>query len=117
MSSDGWGHVPTLEVTMGNGTQPAGRRSERIHVRMAVALCIDSNGQKNEQAVSTVDLSNNGVRVYAKTRPRPGQPVAITTNSGHASSLRGRVVWIGPSGTSLEGQVGIEFLDPVSLPV
>ncbi|MBZ5515616.1 MAG: PilZ domain-containing protein [Acidobacteriia bacterium] len=83
---------------------------------MPVSLCVDSKGQGNEHSVSTVDLSNNGVRVCAKAGLLPGQAVAIVTNSGQECSLPGRVVWIGPVGTRLEGQAGIEFLKPVSPP-
>ena len=73
-------------------------------------------GTNIKHTVSTVDLSNNGVRVFAKASLLPGQAVAIATGLGVEHPLRGHVVWIGPAGTPLEGQVGIEFVSPVTLP-
>ncbi len=102
---------------MGSGNRPSARRFERIHVRMPVSLCVDSKGEGNGDTVSTVDLSNNGVRICSKTGLLPGQAVAVVTNSGQACTLPGRVVWIGPVGTRLEGQAGIEFLEPLTIPV
>ena len=96
--------------------QLTARRSGRIHVRMPVTLCGDFESRSNEHTVSTVDFSNNGVRVCAKASLVPGQTVAISTNSEHRVTLAGHVVWIGPVGTRLEGQAGIEFLKPVILP-
>ena len=102
---------------MKSGNQSTARRSERIYVQMPVALLVDSNAQSDEHAVSTVDLSNNGVRVCVDAGLLPGLAVAIVTNSGQQRTLPGRVVWIGQSGTRLEGQAGIEFLKPVAPPV
>jgi hypothetical protein len=102
---------------VGSGNLLTARRSERIHVRMPVTLCGDSKGQSNEHTVFAVDLSNNGVRVCAKAGLVPGQAVAIVMNSGQQVTLPGRVVWIGPVGTRLEGQAGIEFLKPITPPV
>ena len=102
---------------MGSGSPLTIRRSGRIHVRMPVALCGDSKGQSNEPTVSTVDLFNNGVRVCAKAGLVPGQAVAIVVNSEPQVTLPGRVVWIGPVGTRLEGPAWIEFLKPITPPV
>jgi hypothetical protein len=102
---------------VGNGNQLIARRSERIHVRMPVTLFGNFGSQVNEHTVSTLDLSNHGVRVYAKGGLAPGQAVVLVTASAPPGKLAGRVVWTGPVGTPLEGQAGIEFLTPVTPPV
>ena len=103
---------------MKSGNQPIARRSERIHVQMPVALHVDSNAQSDEHAVSTVDLSNNGVRVSAVPGLFPGQDVTImVTISGQQRTIPGRVVWVGLEGTRLDGQAGIQFFRPVAPPL
>ena len=102
---------------MKSGSQPTARRSERICVQMPVTLHVDSTALSEEHAVSTVDLSSNGVRIRTNARLLPGLAVAIVTNSGQPCTLPGRVVWTSQVGTRLEAQAGIEFLKPVIAPV
>lgn len=103
-------------MTMETRTQPTPRRSERIQVKMPVALRGDSDQERVEHTASTIDLSNNGVRVFPSAGLVPGQGVAIITDEGSRCSVPGRVVWVGPVGSRLEGHAGIEFLSPLPLP-
>jgi len=102
---------------VGSGNLLTTRRSERMHVRMPVTLCVDSKGQSKDQTVFTADFSNNGIRVFAKAGLVPGQAVAIVVSSEQPVTLPGRVVWTGPTGTCHDDQAGIEFLRPVTPPV
>ena len=105
------------ELTVKTGNKPPRPRAERMNVQMPVTLRADSKTQSEEHVASTVDLSNNGVRVRANAGLLPGQAVTIVTNSGEPRTLPGRVVWVGSVGTRLEGQAGIEFLKPLTPPL
>jgi hypothetical protein len=98
---------------MGSRPQPIARRSERIHVKLPVALRVDSDREHIKHTASTIDLSSNGVRVCASAGLIPGQGVVIITDEGSKCSIPGRVVWVGPIGSRLEGHAGIEFLSPL----
>ena len=101
---------------MRSGNQLTPRRSERIYVQMPLSLCVDSRTQSSGHTASTVDFSNNGVRVCADAGLFPGETVEIVTGSGQQRTLPGRIVWVGQVGTRLEGQAGIEFLKPITPP-
>ena len=92
------------------------RRSPRIHVRMPVSFCAISGREGAECTVSTIDLSSHGVRISVNAWLVPGQQVVITADEGSTCRIPGRVVWVGPVGSRLEGHAGIEFLNPLPVP-
>ena len=94
-------------------TRPTPRRSERIHVRMPVALRVGSDRERVEETATTIDLSNIAVRVCSGAGLVPGQGVAIIADERGGCSIRGRVVWGGPAGLRQEGHAGIDFLKPL----
>ena len=97
--------IGTLEERMA-----AFNRSGRIGVSVPVTLCVDSDGKRVEHPASTIDLSNKGARICASMGLIPGQSVTLITEEGDRCSIPGRVVWVGPVGSRLEGHAGIEFL-------
>jgi hypothetical protein len=82
---------------------------------MPIALRVDSDREKIEHTAFTMDLSNNGVRACASVGLVAGQKVAVITDEGKCS-IPGRIVWVGPIGSRLEGHAGIEFLSPLPIP-
>ena len=101
--------------TMETGTGPIHRRSERINVRLPVTLCVD-DPETAKHIASTIDLSGYGARLHTGASLVPGQSIAMIADEGSGSSISGRVVWVGPIGSPLDGQAGIEFLSPLPVP-
>ncbi len=91
-------------------TQLIHRRAERIHVKMPVNLRIVSDRERAEHTACTIDLSDLGVRVNSSAGLVPEQGVVVIVDQDSRCSIPGRVVWVGPVGSRLERQVGIEFL-------
>ncbi|MFB3924359.1 MAG: PilZ domain-containing protein [Terriglobia bacterium] len=96
---------------MGTQIQPTPRRSERIYVKMPVNLRVVS--ERVEHVASTIDLSKEGTRACSSAGLLPEQGVVLIADWGSRCSIPGRIVWIGPIGSRLEGQAGIEFLSPL----
>ncbi len=101
---------------MGTRTQPTLRRSERIHVKMPVSIRIVSDRERVERTASTIDLSNEGLRICSGPGLVPEQSVVIIAGPGKTCTIPGHVVWVGPVGSRLEGHAGIEFLSPIPVP-
>jgi hypothetical protein len=94
---------------------PVQRRSPRERVQIAVTLVIE--GEVEEHPATTVDLSAQGVRLQSDASIFPGQPVGLLLGTDPGYVLQARVVWIGKVGSVVEGQAGIEFLNPLARPV
>src|SRR5713101_3594662 len=89
-----------------------GRRSERTISRAPADLVVESESLKAHYTVSTVDVSQHGVRVQAIIPLTPGQIVEISTTTSPRYTARCRVVWVARSGAVQDRQVGLEFLNP-----
>lgn len=101
---------------MGTRAQRIARRSERIHVRLPVALRVESQDQSVEHEAHAANLSNGGVQIFGDFALLPGQAVTIITDEHAHCCIPGRVVWVGPVGSRLEGHAGIEFREPLPNP-
>jgi hypothetical protein len=68
------------------------------------------SGQATRQNAYTLDVSRSGARLAGvKGLTDPGQLIAVRRKTSEA---RFRVVWIGQAHTPLEGQIGVECVDP-----
>jgi hypothetical protein len=67
-------------------------------------------GRPTKQNAYTLDVSRKGARLAGVTGlTDPGQLIAVRRKTSEA---RFRVVWIGQPRTPLEGQIGVECIDP-----
>ncbi len=100
---------------MGETTYAVNRRSPRKPAQITITLVLE--GEEAEQVASTVDVSEHGVRLQAQTALSPGQPVGLVLGDGPGYVLGARVIWVGKLDSDLEGQSGVEFAEPHTLPV
>jgi hypothetical protein len=63
----------------------------------------------------TLDVSAQGARVQAGIALTPGQVVEVVPTDG-SDPVTGRVVWVGKPASEVEGQAGLEFIDPFHVP-
>jgi PilZ domain-containing protein len=92
------------------------RRSGRRHVRKAVILLIEAEGDKRAHGAQTVDLSECGLRVRADISLNPGQVLELVPPEGSDYAVRCLVVWTGEVGSDKEGEAGLDFLGPLQAP-
>ncbi len=102
-------------LRMGKSTYTATRRCPRKPAQISVTLVLE--GEEAEQIASTVDVSELGVRLQSQSALAPGQPVGLVLGEVPGYVLRARVVWVGKLESGLEGQSGLEFSEPHTLPV
>ena len=70
---------------------------------------MDSQGRPVNLPAKTVDISKHGARVEGvRCWDAPGEMIGIRHGTEKA---RYRVVWIGPPGTPVEGQIGVECVE------
>ncbi len=102
-------------LRMGESTYSASRRSPRKPAQITVTLVLE--GEEAEQIASTVDVSDHGLRLQTQSALSPGQPVGLVLGDGPGYMLSARVVWVGKLDSGLDGQSGLEFSEPHTLPV
>jgi hypothetical protein len=61
-----------------------------------------------------VDVSALGARIRSGLSLTPGQMVEVVPVNG-SEPVAARVVWVGNPASELQGQAGLEFLDPFNL--
>ena len=89
------------------------RRSERILLRKAIVLMVESDNPQTLHEGTTVDLSEYGARVETETVWAPGQTITLLQPDDPVHSYRCTVVWAGDIGSDEHGQMGLEFLEPL----
>ena len=62
----------------------------------------------------TVDVSELGARIKAGVSLTPGQIVEVVPVNG-SDPVPARVVWVGATASEMEGQAGLEFLNPFDI--
>ena len=82
---------------------------------MAVIMFVETGGELEKHDALTLDVSEHGARVQAGVSLTPGQVVEVVSTQGN-DPVRGRVVWVGKPASEMEGQAGLEFLDPFDIP-
>jgi hypothetical protein len=82
---------------------------------MAILVFVEREREWEGCDAFTLDVSAQGARIEAGISLTPGQVVEVVPVNG-SDSVAGRVVWVGKPASELEGQAGLEFLDPFNVP-
>ena len=90
------------------------RRSERKSARIAIVVYTENESEREGSDAFTVDVSQLGARIQSAISLTPGQVVEVAPVNGSAP-VTARVVWVGKPASELEGQAGIEFLNPFDI--
>jgi hypothetical protein len=93
-------------------TAPDKRHEKRLHLAVPVKVFPDVASIESQNCC-TYEISATGARLVAPPGIKTvGQTVWVQRHNRRA---RYKVAWIGESGTSLEGQVGVESLEPANV--
>ncbi|HEY5028714.1 MAG TPA: PilZ domain-containing protein [Candidatus Angelobacter sp.] len=93
-------------------TAPNKRHEKRLHLAVPVKVFPDVTSVESQNCC-TYEISTTGARLV--TPPgitSVGQTIWVQRQNRRA---RYKVAWIGEPGTSLEGQVGVESLEPANV--
>ena len=99
---------------MATSPQPTHRRSERRTAKIAIVVFVDKEHEQGGTDAYTVDVSTLGARIQSDLALTPGQMVEVVPVNG-SDPVAARVVWVGKPASELEGQAGLEFLDPFNI--
>ena len=77
-------------------------------------MFVDHEREQGGSDACTVDVSTLGARIRSELALTPGQMVEVVPVNG-AESVAARVVWVGNPASELQGQAGLEFLDPFNI--
>jgi hypothetical protein len=81
---------------------------------MAIVVFVENGTEWEGFDTFTLDVSMQGARIQAGVTLTPGQVVEVVPVNG-SDPVTGRVVWVGEPASELEGQAGLEFLDPFDI--
>jgi hypothetical protein len=98
---------------MAEGSETAHRKSERRPLRLAVVLLMDAPGGEIMNEGFTIDVSQHGCRIEGPAPITEGQLIRLLPWDTPEGAIAGRVVWVGEPASSLAGEAGIEFLQPL----
>jgi hypothetical protein len=87
---------------------PEGRRSKRIATKQRANLVINLTGVQKMFPCLIVDSSQEGFRLRGSFKLRRGQIVEVISDADPLNAVRCSVVWVGKTGTKLEGEVGLK---------
>ena len=87
------------------------RRSRRKTERMPVTLLMKNQGQEFERSASTVDLSEQGLRVRTTAALSEGQIVYVLSSRGYSPLGYCRVVWVRESDQARRNEVGLKLMN------
>ncbi|HSK45375.1 MAG TPA: PilZ domain-containing protein [Candidatus Binatia bacterium] len=91
---------------------PEKRREKRLHLAVPVKVFPDVASLESQNCC-TYEISTTGARLVAPPGVKTvGQTIWLQRQNRRA---RYRVAWIGQAGTSQEGQVGVETLEPANV--
>jgi PilZ domain len=94
--------------------QPIRRRSERRIAKVAIVVFVERENEREGCDAFTVDVSKEGARIKSGITLTPGEMVEVAPFNG-SEPVTARVVWVGKPASELEGQAGLEFLDPFNI--
>jgi len=75
---------------------------------------VDHEHEQGGNDACTVDVSTLGARIRSELSLTPGQMVEVVPVNG-SDPVVARVVWVGNPASELQGQAGLEFLDPFNI--
>jgi hypothetical protein len=81
---------------------------------MAIVVFVERESEREGYDAFTLDVSAQGARIQTDIPLTAGQVVQVVPING-ADPVTGRVVWVGKPASELEGQAGLEFLDPFDI--
>jgi hypothetical protein len=91
---------------------PDKRREKRLHLAVPVKVFPDIASIESQNCC-TYEISSTGARLVTPPGIKAvGQTIWVQRQNRRA---RYKVAWIGQAGTSLEGQVGVESLEPANV--
>ncbi|HVG92439.1 MAG TPA: PilZ domain-containing protein [Alphaproteobacteria bacterium] len=91
---------------------PDTRHEKRLHLAVPVKV-FPEVGSVESQNCCTYEISTSGARLVAPQGiKKVGQTIWLQRQNRRA---RYKVVWIGQDGTSQQGQVGVECLEPANV--
>ena len=91
---------------------PDKRREKRLHIAVPVKVFPDIASIESQNCC-TYEISSTGARLVTPPGIKAvGQTIWVQRQNRRA---RYKVAWIGQAGTSLEGQVGVESLEPANV--
>jgi len=93
---------------------PVQRRSERRIAKIAIVVYVEKENDREGCDGVTVDVSELGARIKAGVSLTPGQIVEVVPVNG-SDPVPARVVWVGATASEMEGQAGLEFLNPFDI--
>jgi hypothetical protein len=91
------------------------RLFERKPAEIAVTILVEGSG--GVQIAKAIDLSQAGMRLNTHLSIEPGKRVGLLLGDGSNSVVPARVVWLGKIDSEQAGQAGLEFLEPLGVPV
>jgi hypothetical protein len=97
-----------IEELMNQIGQPPPRRNERWSGVLPVTLHVEARGRRFDHPASTLDMSDQGLRIVTTTSLLPGQTLDVYSHGtllGHC-----RVVWVTGAGSDRPSEVGLEVL-------
>jgi hypothetical protein len=102
--------VPLVSASAASVAAAIDKRNEkRLHLAVPVKVFPDVSSIESQNCC-TYEISTNGARLVAPPGIKtPGQVIWLQRQNRRA---RYKVMWIGEPGTSLQGQVGVETLEP-----
>jgi PilZ domain len=89
---------------------PEDRRSIRVMSKRRASLVINLDRNQKRLPCLVLDSSKEGFRLRGSFHLRRGQVVEIILDEDPLRSIRCSVVWVGKSGSSQEGEVGLETI-------
>lgn len=99
---------------MATSPQTTHRRSERKIAKIAIVVFVDHEREQGGSDAYTVDVLTLGARIRSELSLTPGQMVEVVPVNG-SDPVVARVVWVGNPASELQGQAGLEFLDPFNI--
>jgi hypothetical protein len=85
-----------------------GRRSTRELAKKRASLVIDLEPRLKRVPCLVLDSSREGFRLGGSFHLRRGQVVELILDENPSGSARCRVVWVGKTGSRLEGEAGLK---------
>src|ERR1051325_5063156 len=93
-------------------TAPDKRHEKRLHLAVPVKVFPDITSIESQNCC-TYEISTSGARLVAPPGIKNmGQIIWLQRQNRRAKY---KVIWIGETGTSLEGQVGVESMEPANV--
>ncbi len=87
------------------------RRSRRKTERIPVTLLMKNQGQESERRASTVDRSEQGLRVRTTAALSEGQIVYVLSGRGYSPLGYCRVVWVREADRAQRKEAGLRLMN------